>query len=500
MTDLFAKARFVVYHRTRFPVLIPQQSTAARFFALPNFAVWRLSLNFATDNAILLTKVHPLMRRIHILSILIFAFLLSATGLCAQTQKARKDTINQITAIAKQYADSLQQLSAHFAHWHYNGADTLSNPYFAPIYTASTYHHFPVHELIGQLSFAPEAEKQPRNQDLEMRRNMMNRAIAGIYKESPWLISRMPEEGPRAAIPEKNKEVRPQVKLSENLAPVEQDFINPDFDIEVRRPNFWTIKTNFSFQLMQYYVSDNWYKGGESNHSLLGNLVVQANYNNKTKVTFNNKLEMKLGFQSSHSDDVHRYKTNADLLRLTNDFGLKASTHWYYSAMLQSWTQFCRGYRKNDHKVYSDFMSPFESLLTLGMKYTLTSKNKKFSINANLSPFACDFKYVSRRALETTYGLKEDRHTKFDYGSNITLTHSWTVFKNVTWSGRFYYYTNYKKTQIEWENTIKLTVNKYLSTQLFLYPRFDDGTSRSDPNDSYFQFKEQLSVGLDLTF
>lgn len=413
---------------------------------------------------------------------------------------AAEDTLTQIEKIGKHYADSLQRLTASFASWRYTGADTLSNPYFSPIFTASTYNHRPVHELMGQLHFVPGGGSSRPTDHFSQRQALMDEAMAGIYMERPWLVRRMPEEGPVVALPEKSKEVRPKVKLSERLEPEEVPFVNPDFDIEVRRPNFWTIKTNFSFQLMQYYVSDNWYKGGEKSHSLLGNLVLQANYNNKTKVTFNNKLEIKLGFQSSHSDEAHRYKTNADLLRLTNDFGLKATTHWYYSAMLQSWTQFCRGYRKNDHKVYSDFMSPFESLLTLGMKYTLTTKNKKFTINANLSPFACDFKYVSRKALETTYGLKEDHHTKFDYGSNITLTHSWTVLKNVTWSGRFYYYTNYKKTQIEWENTIKFTINKYLSTQLFLYPRFDDGTKRSDPDDSFFQFKEQLSVGLDLTF
>lgn len=426
--------------------------------------------------------------------------MLSPLSLSAQKHQARTDTLSEIARIGQHYADSLQSLSSKFAQWRYQGADTLSNPYFTPLYSASTFQEQAIRQQMGQLRFAPGKTTERQGGAFDLRREMMARAVTGLYAEKPWLVRRMPEDAPAAVVPQKEKEVRPQVKFSEHVENTVTEDFAPDFDIEVRRPNFWTIKTNFSFQLMQYYVSDNWYKGGESNHSFLSNLVVQANYNNKTKVTFNNKLEMKLGFQSSHSDEAHKYKPSSDLLRLTNEFGLKATTHWYYSAMLQSWTQFCKGYKKNDKKVYSDFMSPFESLLTLGMKYTLTTKNKKFTINANLSPFACDFKYVGRPSLETNYGLKADHHTKFDYGSNITVNHSWTVCKNVTWSGRFYYYTNYKKTQIEWENTIKFTINKYLSTQLFLFPRFDDSTKRSDPDDSYFQFKEQLSIGLDLSF
>ena len=97
---------------------------------------------------------------------------------------------------------------------------------------------------------------------------------------------------------------------------------------------------------MQNYVSDNWYKGGESNHSMLSSLLFQVNYDNKTKLTFNNKLEMRLGFQSTRGDTYHKYLTNSDLLRLTNQLGLKASKHWSYSVMLQSWTQFCRSYKR----------------------------------------------------------------------------------------------------------------------------------------------------------
>ena len=208
---------------------------------------------------------------------------------------------------------------------------------------------------------------------------------------------------------------------------------------------------------------------------------------------------MKLCFQTSHNDEEHKYKTNSDLLRLTNKIGLRAVKHWYYTLMLQSWTQFCKGYKANDKFVYSDFMSPFESLLSIGMDYQQSSKNNKFKINATLSPLALKFKYVGRSSLITSFGLDEGHHTKWDYGSNVTINYSWKIVNNIAWTGRIYYFTDYSKTQIEWENTFNLSINRYLSARLFLYPRYDDSRSRGD-NQSDFEFNELLSLGLNVNF
>lgn len=108
-------------------------------------------------------------------------------------------------------------------------------------------------------------------------------------------------------------------------------------------------------------------------------------------------------------------------------------------------------------------------------------------------------KYVGRPSLETTFGLTEGHHTKWERGSNITVNYKWTIAKPITWQGRVYYFTDYSKVQVEWENTFNLTINKYLSTRLFLYPRFDDSRTRKE-GESYIQFNELLSLGLNVNF
>ena len=300
--------------------------------------------------------------------------------------------------------------------------------------------------------------------------------------------------------------ITPELTLSERFTPSEKEQAMPphpltedELGIIVHKPNFWNFKTNFTLQFTQNYVSDNWYKGGESHNALLASTIIEANYNNQRKITFDNKLEMKLGFQTSHNDKEHKYKTNSDLLRLTNKLGLRAVKHWYYTVMLQSWTQFYKGYKSNDPKVYSDFMSPFESLLSVGMDFQTQSKNNRFKINATLSPIALKLKYVDRKPLRESFGLKKTQSAKWEYGSNITINYTWNIIKNVSWTGRIYYFTDYSSTQLEWENTFNLSINRYLSARIFLYPRYDDSRTRKD-EQSDFEFNELLSLGLNLNF
>ncbi|MBQ7634523.1 MAG: DUF3078 domain-containing protein [Bacteroidaceae bacterium] len=401
----------------------------------------------------------------------------------------------EVYEAAMYYTQRLDSLTRAYRRWHYNGADTLSNPFYTSLFAKPNLLPGTLRRSIGSLPPTYGAD------DPQMARaQAIDRALIYIYGERPWLVRReLPDVAPtetptRPAVP-----VTPSAVITPTAPrPAEPvNLVSPDFGLQVHRPNFWTFKADLSLQFMQNYISENWYKGGESNNSFLANAVLEANYDNKRKITFSNKLEMKLGFYSSKSDSVHRYKTNNDLLRLTNKLGLQATKHWYYTVMLQSWTQFYHGYKANNPKLISDFLSPFECVLSFGMDYKLSVKN--FKLEATLSPFAARYKYVRHWDLATSFGIDEGHHTNLDYGSTITATATWTPLKNVTWKSRLYWFTDYDKTTVEWENTISFKINDYLNTQLFLYPRFDDGVARKDDH-SYFQFKEYLSLGFNFKF
>ena len=280
------------------------------------------------------------------------------------------------------------------------------------------------------------------------------------------------------------------------LMDIPQDI--PD-TVMVQKPRFWTYKGDGFLQFMQNYVSGNWYKGGESNYSMVGALTAEANYDNKNKWKWDNKLELKLGFLRSTTDSLHKFKSNEDLIRLTSKLGLEAAKNWYYTLQLQAYTQFTPGYKSNDPKVYSDFFSPLNVNLGLGMDYKVESKDKKLTGTINFSPIAINYRYVGRLDLGPAYGLDPGKHSLVEFGPNMTADLEWKFNDVVTWKTRFYAFTSFKRAEIEWENTFELRVSKYITANLFLFPRFDDANLYDD-DLGYWQFKEYSSLGIAYTF
>jgi len=331
-------------------------------------------------------------------------------------------------------------------------------------------------------------------------------ALMRIYLNRPDLVhtteSDLIETG--AIIDNVNKPIENQVEFIEKvdeplLVDVPQDI--PD-TVMIQKPKFWTYKGDGFLQFMQNFVSDNWYKGGESNYSMVGALTLEANYDNKDKWIWDNKLELKLGLLLSREDSLHKVKSNEDLIRLTSKVGLHASRRWYYTLQFQAYTQFTPGYKANDPKVYSDFFSPFNLNLGLGMDYKVESKNKRLTGTINLSPIAINYRYVDRLDLATKYGLDEGRHSMLEFGPLMTADIVWKFNDVVTWKSRLYAFTSFKRAEVEWENTFELRVSKYISANLFLYPRFDDASKsgKYDENLGYWQFKEFCSLGFAYTF
>ena len=52
---------------------------------------------------------------------------------------------------------------------------------------------------------------------------------------------------------------------------------------------------------------------------------------------------------------------------------------------------------------------------------------------------------------------------------------------------------------MEWENTFQHALSKYISTNIFVYPTYDDSVGR-DKDLGYWQFREYCSLGLSYAF
>lgn len=332
----------------------------------------------------------------------------------------------------------------------------------------------------------------------------INQALMHIYLKRPELVRVTESEQEKAGSLRQDiieTPVMQEVEMVEQAAPMPETPEAAPVEVVIEKPNFWKYKGDASLQVMQNFVSDNWYKGGESNQAAVGTVTLEANYDNKSKWKWENKLEMKLGFQTSPSDTVHKFKTNEDLIRYTGKVGLQAANRWYYTLQMLAYTQFYHGLKSNNTKVFSDFMSPFNLSVGLGMDYKVQALANKLTGTINMSPLAVNYRYVDRADLAKSFGVKTPKHTHSltDFGSQITASITWKVNDVLSWKTRIYGFTSYERSEVEWENTFTLRVSKYISANLFLFPRFDDANNR-DEELGYWQFKEYSSLGFSYNF
>ena len=379
--------------------------------------------------------------------------------------------------------DSLQQLNSQLQQESTDGR-------FFRLFVPTTFYHSGANK---QLSLHPQKGDEVTD--------AVDNALMHIYMRRPDLVrndeSRLRRVG--SIREDVNTEIMPHVELTNMAQPLPDEPDPVPIQVMVRKPKFWKFTGDGYLQFLQNYVSDNWHKGGESNYSAQAAATLELNYNDRDKVTFENKLEMKLGFQTSPSDTVHRFKTNNDLLRLTSKLGIQAHKQWYYTLQMMTYTQFARGLKANDKKVYSDFTSPIDVNVGIGMEYKVDALNKRLTGTLNFLPFSLNFRYVARESLEAKNGIRGHHHTMEDFASQFTGELKWQIFDQLSWKTRLFAITTYRQSKMEWENQFQLKVTKNLSANLFVYPRFDDG---NDPDEDmgYFQLQEWSSIGLSFSW
>lgn len=332
----------------------------------------------------------------------------------------------------------------------------------------------------------------------DARNAIIDEILLDVYKNYPLLVTAT-EEDVRSVISSKDlssTQAAPEISLKENTSVAMPENVDGALKVKKVKPNYWRTSGDFSFNFTQNYISGNWAQGGQNNRTLISSLTLRLNYKDKKKISFENTFEAKLGFVTVSGDTLHSYKTNNDMLRLKSRFGYKILNNIDLTVDMSLQTQSMPSYPTNNPDFVSNFMAPFDANFSVGLNYKRSGKNWNLSLYfAPLSAY--NYKFVRYDKLASRFGIRQGRHHKEDFGTQIKPSFNATIMKNVTLTSNMEFYTNYSRAYFNWENTIKMRINKYLESTLFMHGRFDD-SSRGLYSESYgyWQLKEYMSLGI----
>ncbi len=293
----------------------------------------------------------------------------------------------------------------------------------------------------------------------------------------------------------------------------------PAEDVEIGN---WTFGGFFSQQLNQVAFS-NWVQGGENSVASTSLINLTANMQNEA-FYWENRLNMAFGIIKTEDTPLRK---NEDRLHLISKAGREVSPHFSTSFLLDFRSQFYKGYNyPNDSVVVSRFMSPGVLSLSLGMDY----KPWDF-LTVFLSPASGKLTFVLDQDLANkgAFGvdpaeydahdnlISEGSNVNAEFGALLNLVFEKEVFEDVELESRLTLFNNLidddssnrRNTDVDWETTVNLKINRYITASFFIHmiydhdtpiPVLDEDGKETGNFKKKMQIKQMLGLGLSYRF
>ncbi len=263
----------------------------------------------------------------------------------------------------------------------------------------------------------------------------------------------------------------------------------------------WYKEANVLVQFTQNYISPNWYKGGNSEFSILTMAKGYINYN-KNAISWENTGEWRAGVTTTPRDTLRKYNVTDDIFRLYSKFGYRIVNKLYATASAEFNTTLWNVWNENQTTAKTAFMTPMKFYLSAGLDCRPV---KDLSILFAPATYKLVYAHFgdgdSIRNIDVTkYGIKPGGHLLSEFGSLLRVNWKWRPYRELAIDTEFYLYTNYRSVEIDWEINTEFLITRFLSIRLMLHPRFDSAYIAEGDTKPKMQFKELLSIGFSHKF
>ncbi len=264
-----------------------------------------------------------------------------------------------------------------------------------------------------------------------------------------------------------------------------------------------------------------WAAGGNNAVNLASLVNYNINYKKGNNV-WANTFDLAYGLQLLGLGE-RAIKTD-DKIDITSKYGRKASSKWYYAALLNFKTQMAPGFAVGSNGIplwdlpkISDFLAPAFALGSLGMDYIPNKDLTVFispityrgiivrdDILAAQGAFGVEKGEVGVNDFGELVVLREGQNFRTEIGAYLRVQYLKTIMKNVTWSSRLELYSNYledpQNVDLNWQNLISMKTNDWLTTTIFAHWIYDDNTTVFRDFDDATQTPTNPGPGLQSKF
>jgi hypothetical protein len=254
----------------------------------------------------------------------------------------------------------------------------------------------------------------------------------------------------------------------------------------------------YNFNLSQSSLS-NWAAGGDNFNMAINSYFNYYAYFQKPRQSWDNNLDVNLGFVQSTSLGGRK---NDDRIDVLSKYGYRIDTTgmWYLSGLFNFRSQLFDGYSFSGttSNFTSSFLSPAYIILSAGLDY---KPNNIFSVFFSPLTSRTTLLLNTKLSNKGSYGVPVGTKIYRETGLFVTVNYNNTIAPNITYKGRADFFSNYyekpENINLYMTNMFSFKINKFFSATYSLDLIYDDkikifGPLKKSPG---LQLKSIIGIG-----